>query len=69
LIHPGANYINSIGCLNPASDLMNSSSNIGLADSHRRVVAIIAEIAARIGAAFPRTGVIPDATIVIREDM
>jgi Family of unknown function (DUF5675) len=41
LIHPAKGWKWSTGCLNPASGLSNSSSNIDYVDSRRQVIAII----------------------------
>jgi hypothetical protein len=65
LIHPGADYVSSIGCLNPATGLTNASSAIDFSDSRKRVIAIIEGIKAKMGGAFPKSGMIPDAVILI----
>ncbi len=65
LLHPGKNYISSIGCLNPASGLTNANSQINFADSRRQVIAIIDAMEARMGDDFPKSGTIPDAVILI----
>ncbi len=66
LLHPGKNYISSIGCLNPATGLTNASSQIDFADSRRQVIAIINAMQTKMGAKFPRSGTIPEATILIQ---
>lgn len=65
LLHPGEDYINSIGCLNPTSGLTDANSKIDFADSRKRVIAIIEELTAKLGTNFPRSGTIPDAVILI----
>ncbi len=65
IIHPGENFMNSEGCLNPASGLQDAASQINFADSRARVIAIIDDLKTRLGSKFPKTGTIPDATIVI----
>lgn len=68
LLHPchdDHGYLSSIGCLNPAFGLKNADSRINLADSRSRVIAIIEALKLRLGNAFPRSGEIPNATVVI----
>jgi hypothetical protein len=69
LLHPchdDANgYLSSIGCLNPAIGLKNADSRINLADSRTRVIAIIEAMKSKLGAAFPKSGLIPRATVLI----
>jgi len=68
LIHPchdAAGYLSSIGCFNPGHGLVDATSRIDLADSKARVVALINELSARLGAAFPKHGTIPHAVVVV----
>lgn len=67
LIHPGMNWLWSVGCLNPSGDLPNGSARIDYRDSRARTIDIIEAIRSRVGAAFPsRAGKpIPGAMIVI----
>lgn len=67
LIHPGMDYVWSVGCLNPGSGLVNASSGVVFTDSRRRVMSLIDEMRTRMGARFPRAGGtrIPDAAILI----
>lgn len=65
LLHPGEDYLSSIGCLNPATGLVNAASKIDFADSRDQVIAIIDSMKAKLGARFPRSGTIPDAVILI----
>lgn len=65
LIHPGKDYLSSIGCLNPTGGLVNATSKIDFPDSRDRVIAIIDAMKAKLGPRFPRSGTIPDTVIVI----
>lgn len=67
LIHPGMDYVWSVGCLNPASGLVNANSAISFTDSRGRVIAIIDAIRSRLGASFPTSAgkTIPGAVVVI----
>ena len=68
LIHPAHHadgYVSSVGCLNPAAGLKNADSRINLSDSRNRVIAMIDTMKARLGTAFPRSGPIPGAVVVI----
>jgi hypothetical protein len=65
LIHPGEDYVKSIGCLNPTHGLTDANSAFDFADSRARVIAMIETLKSRLGRRFPRSGVIPDASIVI----
>jgi hypothetical protein len=68
LIHPVHHrngWLSSIGCLNPASGLVDGGSRVGLADSRRRTIAIIDFMQQAMGDAFPRSGPIPDAVVVV----
>jgi hypothetical protein len=65
LIHPGQDYVNSIGCMNPASGLTDANSMIEFMDSRNQVIAIIEAMKSKMGAKFPKSGTIPDATIFI----
>ncbi len=67
LIHPGMDYVWSVGCLNPASGLVNAKSAVSFADSRARVIAIIDELKSRTGTGFPTAAgkAIPGALVVI----
>ncbi|HVF67195.1 MAG TPA: peptidoglycan DD-metalloendopeptidase family protein [Pyrinomonadaceae bacterium] len=65
LIHPGEDYVKSIGCLNPASALADASAAFAFDDSRTRVIAIIEALKSKLGPKFPKSGAIPDATIFI----
>src|SRR5262249_30284242 len=65
LIHPGVGYLSSIVCLNPAAQLKNAKSNIDFDDSRSRVIAIIEGMKLALGTAFPKSGRIPGAILLI----
>jgi murein DD-endopeptidase MepM/ murein hydrolase activator NlpD len=65
LIHPGEDYVKSIGCLNPTSELTDADSPIAFADSHSRVISIIEALKSKLGSRFPTAGRIPDSTVFI----
>jgi hypothetical protein len=67
LIHPGIGFLSSIGCINPCTSLPNAAEMIDFAPSRRRVIALINNLRAYAGAAFPtRNGRrIPNAWAVI----
>ena len=65
LLHPGNDYISSIGCLNPSDGLTDANSKIDFADSRARVVSIIDTMKAKMGTKFPRSGSIPETVLLI----
>jgi len=65
LIHPGEDYVRSIGCLNPASGLTNADSAINFINSRTQVINIIKALKLKMGTNLPKSGVIPDATVLI----
>lgn len=67
LIHPGMDYVWSVGCLNPGSGLTSTKSAVNFSDSRKRVIAIIDALKEKIGGDFPNSGgaPIPGAVIVI----
>lgn len=65
LIHPGEDYVKSVGCLNPATGLSGADAAIDFSDSRRQVISMIEGLKSRLGDKFPKSGVIPDASIVI----
>lgn len=67
LLHPGHDFLASIGCINPCTSLPDASEDITYASSRRRVITIIDDISAFVGAGFPPTNGhrIPNAFIVI----
>jgi Family of unknown function (DUF5675) len=66
LIHPGMDYLWSVGCLNPGSRLIDATTSISYGDSLSRVIALIDAMKERLGRRFPSSGgAIPDAVILI----
>ena len=68
LIHPchdsADHYLSSIGCLNPASGLVDANSDVDLEDSLNRTLALIGEIQ-KAYSKLPKEGDIPNAMIII----
>jgi hypothetical protein len=67
LIHPGRGFLSSVGCINPAAALANAKADIDFVDSRTRVIAIIDDMKAFVGAPFPKKNgqLIPNTTLVI----
>lgn len=67
LIHPGQNFLASVGCINPCTRLPNAAELIDYAPSRRRVIALIEDLKAFAGEDFPsRNGRrIPNAFVVV----
>lgn len=67
LIHPGRGFLSSIGCINPCTSLPNANEPIDYVGSRQRVIAIIENMKAFLGASFPPTNGkrIPRAFVVI----
>jgi hypothetical protein len=67
LIHPGQGFLASIGCINPCTSLPNAAEMIDFVPSRKRVLAIINDLKAFVGANFPATNgkKIPNAFVVI----
>lgn len=67
LIHPGIGFLASIGCINPCTSLPNAAEMIDFVPSRKRVIAIIDDVKAFAGSAFPsKNGKrIPNAFVVI----
>jgi hypothetical protein len=68
LIHPGKNaFLSSIGCINPCASLPNANEIIEYEGSRERVIAIIEDLKAFLGADFPKKNgkKIPKAFVVI----
>jgi hypothetical protein len=53
LIHPGRGFLASVGCINPCTSLSNATVMIDYVPSRKRVIAIINDMKAFSGAAFP----------------
>lgn len=56
LIHPGASFKSSVGCINLTGSLVNPQDNISPRVSHDRVVALISAMQARLQDRFPSSG-------------
>jgi len=67
LIHPGIGFLASIGCINLCTALPTAAEPITFASSRRRVISVIDDLAAYLGAAFPASNgkAIPNAHVVI----
>ncbi|HEV2842930.1 MAG TPA: hypothetical protein VGW39_16535 [Chthoniobacterales bacterium] len=67
LIHPGQGFLASIGCINPCTSLPSAAELIDFVPSRKRVIAIINDVKAFAGSAFPtKNGKrIPNAFVVI----
>jgi murein DD-endopeptidase MepM/ murein hydrolase activator NlpD len=65
LIHPGEDYVRSIGCLNPASGLTDADSAINFMNSRSQVINFIKTMKSKMGTKFPKSGVIPDAIVLV----
>jgi len=67
LVHPGHDYLASVGCINPCTSLPNASEMIDFAPSRKRVIALIEDMKSFLGASFPTKNgkKIPRAFVVI----
>lgn len=67
LVHPGHGFLASIGCINLTASLDGPAVDIPFVDSRTRVIAVIEDLKAFLGADFPRHNgrAIPRAHIVI----
>lgn len=67
LIHPGQGFLASVGCINPCKSLPDAAETIDYVPSRARVIAIIEDLKAFAGSAFPGTNGkrIPKAFVVI----
>ena len=70
LIHPGIGFLASVGCINLCKNLPNASEPISFPGSRNRVIAMIDDMKAFLGASFPsRNGRrIPNAFAVIANE-
>ncbi len=59
LIHPGIGFLASIGCINLCTRLPDALEPISFAGSRRRVIALIDDMKAFLGAAFPAKDGLP----------
>ncbi|MCX6316623.1 MAG: hypothetical protein NTW29_04995 [Bacteroidetes bacterium] len=67
LIHPGKNFLASVGCFNPCTSLSNETVLIDYVPSRKRVIAMINDLKNYSGTAFPATNGkrIPNAFLVV----
>ena len=67
LVHPGDGFRISTGCINLAGELQTGQDDIGFGDSRDRVVALIEDLRAYLGPAFPAQNgrPLPGARLVI----
>lgn len=67
LVHPGHDFLASIGCINPCTSLPDGDESITFVSSRRRVIALIEDMKAFIGGNFPASNgkEIPRAFVVI----
>jgi len=67
LIHPGRGFLSSIGCINLAGSLASAKADIDFVDSRTRVIALIDDLKAFVGNAFPKRNgqSIPNTALVI----
>lgn len=59
LIHPGIGFLASIGCINPCTSLPNAAEPIDYGPSRARVIGIIEDLKAYLGADFPKKNGFP----------
>lgn len=67
LIHPGKDFLRSIGCINLCTSLPDANEDIDYLGSRRRVIAVIEDLKDYLGERFPRQNGrrIPDAFAVM----
>jgi hypothetical protein len=67
LLHPGKNFLSSIGCINPCTSLPNAAEMIDYVGSRKRVLALLDDMKAYVGSTFPKSNgrKIPKAFVVI----
>ena len=67
LVHPGDGFRISTGCINLTGELPSGEDDIGFGDSRDRVVALIADLRAYLGPAFPKENgrPLPGARLVV----
>lgn len=53
LVHPGHGFLSSIGCINLCARLTSANADMPFVDSRDRVIAVIDDLRAYIGARFP----------------
>ena len=65
LVHPASGYGSTIGCINLAGTLTDADSDFSLADSTRRVIAILDDLRSFNGGSLPRASEIANARLVV----
>jgi hypothetical protein len=67
LIHPGQGFLASVGCINLCTSLPNGAEFITYATSRSRVIAVLEDLMAYLGSAFPTANErpVPRAFVVI----
>jgi len=70
LIHPGQNFLSSIGCINLTKNLADGKKEMNFPKSRKRVIAVIDDMAKFLDDKFPKSDGkrIPDAFVVIDEE-
>ena len=70
LIHPAEGFLSSLGCIHPSKPLSKGTDSINFAESRRRVIAIIDDMASFLASKFPAVDgkPIPDAFVVIDDN-
>lgn len=54
LVHPGDGFLSSVGCVNLCTSLPDAHEPITYASSRRRVISVIGNLKAYLGASFPQ---------------
>jgi hypothetical protein len=67
LVHPGHDFLASVGCINLCTSLPDAHEDITYVSSRRRVITVIENLKTYLGTGFPRTNgrAIPRAFVVI----
>jgi hypothetical protein len=65
LVHPASGYGSTIGCINLASTLTDADSDFSLANSTRRVIAVLEDLRSFNGGTLPRASEIANAHLVV----
>jgi hypothetical protein len=67
LVHPGHDFLASVGCINLCTSLPSAEEPITYSLSRKRIIAVIADLSNFIGTAFPKKNgeEIPNAFVVI----
>ncbi|MER9206161.1 MULTISPECIES: hypothetical protein [unclassified Mesorhizobium] len=67
LIHPGVNFLSSVGCINPTKKVSGPLSDMDFTESRTRVIALIDDLKTFAGGGFPKSNGkrIPNASVVV----